>query len=464
MDNHALAPRGSGGIWEGFVPGVGRGTIYKYHVVSRHRGYRVDKADPFAFAAEKPPLTASVVEVLDFTWGDADWMASRAARQKPGSPLSIYELHLGSWRRGHDGRMLGYREIAEPLADYASSMGYTHVELMPVMEHPFYGSWGYQVTGYFAVSARQGRPADFQFLVDTLHRRGIGVLLDWVPSHFPTDEHGLSYFDGTHLYEHEDPRQGFHPDWKSAIFNYGRNEVKSFLISSALFWIERYHADGLRVDGVASMLHLDYSREPGEWIPNAFGGRENLDAIAFLRRMNEHVLDAHPDVVTIAEESTSWPMVTRSTAVGGLGFRMKWDMGWMNDTLEYMELDPVHRAFHHGNLTFRPMYAYSENFVLPLSHDEVVHMKGSLLFKMPGDEWQKFANLRLLFGYQAAVPGKKLLFMGGDIGQWAEWDHDSSVQWHLLGQFRHEGVRRWVAENELADSDRAARRRAMSEF
>jgi 1,4-alpha-glucan branching enzyme len=385
-------------------------------------------------------------------------MDARGGKQKPGSPLSIYEVHAGSWRRGPDGRSLSYRELAEPLAEYVSEMGFTHVELMPVMEHPFYGSWGYQVTGYFAVSSRQGSPADFQYLVDRLHQRGIGVLLDWVPAHFPTDEHGLGYFDGTHLYEHADPRQGFHPDWKSNIFNYGRNEVRSFLISSALFWIEKYHADGLRVDGVASMLHLDYSREPGEWIPNAYGGRENLDAIVFLRRMNEHVLQTHPDVLTIAEESTSWPMVTRPTRVGGLGFRMKWDMGWMNDTLEYLELDPVLRSFHHGNLTFRPMYAYSENFVLPLSHDEVVHLKGSLLFKMPGDEWQKFANLRLLFGYQAAVPGKKLLFMGGEIGQWAEWDHDSSVQWHLLGRPLHDGVRRWVAHlNRLHAGEPALR-------
>jgi 1,4-alpha-glucan branching enzyme len=458
--SHPLAPREPGGVWEGFVPGVGRGAIYKYHLVSRHGGYRVDKADPYGFAAERPPLTASVVDVLDFSnaWHDEEWMRSRGARQKPGSPLSIYEVHLGSWRRGPDGRSLSYREIAEPLADYALELGFTHVELMPVMEHPFYGSWGYQVTGYFAVSSRQGSPADFQFLVDHLHQRGLGVLLDWVPSHFPTDEHGLGYFDGTHLYEHADPRQGFHPDWKSNIFNYGRTEVRSFLLSSALFWIEKYHADGLRVDGVASMLHLDYSREPGEWIPNAYGGRENLDAITFLRRMNEHVLETHPDVLTVAEESTSWPMVTRSTRVGGLGFRMKWDMGWMNDALEYFELDPVLRSFHHGNLTFRPMYAYTENFVLPLSHDEVVHLKGSLLFKMPGDEWQKFANLRLLLAYQAAVPGKKLLFMGGEIGQWAEWDHDSSVQWHLLGQPLHDGVQRWVAHlNRLHAGEPALR-------
>ena len=351
---------------------------------------------------------------------------------------------------------MNYRDVAGPLADYAVEMRYTHVELLPVMEHPYFASWGYQVTGFFAPSARQGSPSDFQYLVDHLHSRGIGVILDWVPSHFPTDEHGLGYFDGTHLFEHADPRQGFHPDWKSAIFNYGRNEVRSFLISSALFWVEEYHADGLRVDGVASMLHLDFSRKPGEWIPNAYGGRENLEAVAFLRRLNDHLLGAHPDVLTIAEESTSWPMVTGPTRLGGLGFRIKWDMGWMNDTLKYMEQDPVYRAFHHGRLTFRPMYAYSENFLLPLSHDEVVHMKGSLLSKMPGDTWQKFANLRLLLAYQAAVPGKKLLFMGGEIGQWAEWDHDSSVQWFLLKEARHAGIQRWTAHLNRLVADEAA--------
>ncbi len=455
-ESHPLARRGAAGVWEGFIPRVGEGDVYKYHLVSEHAGYSVDKADPFAFRQERPPRTASVVQALSFAWGDGDWMASRGALQKPTSPLSIYEVHLGSWRRGPGGRFLTYREIAEPLAEYARAMAYTHVEFLPVMEHPYYASWGYQVTGFFAPSSRQGGPEDFQHLVDHLHQQGIGVILDWVPSHFPTDEHGLGYFDGTHLYEHADPRQGFHPDWKSAIFNYGRPEVKSFLISSALFWVEAYHADGLRVDGVASMLHLDYSRNPGEWIPNEYGGRENLDAIAFLRRMNEHVLRAHPDVLTMAEESTSWPMVTRSTHLGGLGFRMKWDMGWMNDTLEYLELDPVHRAFNHGLLTFRPMYAYSENFLLPLSHDEVVHMKGSLLNKMPGDDWKKFANLRLLLAFQAAVPGKKLLFMGGEIGQWAEWDHDSSLQWHLLEQLAHAGVQRWAAElNRLHASELA---------
>jgi 1,4-alpha-glucan branching enzyme len=454
--SHPLERVTAGGVWEGFVPGVREGAVYKYHLVSAHRGYEVDKADPCAVRQELPPRTASVVRELAFRWGDEAWMESRAARQRPDAPLSVYEVHLGSWRRGPGGRMLTYREIAEPLAKHVREMGFTHVEFLPVMEHPFYGSWGYQVTGFFAASARQGEPEDLQALIDHLHRQEIGVILDWVPSHFPTDEHGLGYFDGTHLYEHADPRQGFHPDWKSAIFNYGRNEVRSFLISSALFWIEKYHADGLRVDGVASMLHLDYSREPGEWIPNAHGGRENLDAIAFLRRMNEHILGAHSDVLTIAEESTSWPMVTRSTHVGGLGFRMKWDMGWMNDALEYLELDPVLRAFNHGLLTFRPMYAYSENFLLPLSHDEVVHLKGSLLNKMPGDNWQKFANLRLLLAYQAAVPGKKLLFMGGEIGQWAEWDHDSSVQWHLVGQPFHDGMRRWVAHLNRLHCDEPA--------
>ncbi len=444
--SHPLKPRGASGVWEGFVAGLGAGTVYKFHIASRHRGYRVDKADPFGFRHEMPPKTASIVCDLDFSWTDADWMASRGQAQRSSSPISVYEVHLGSWRRGPGGRMLTYREIAAPLSEYVRAMGFTHVEILPVMEHPYYASWGYQVTGFFAPSSRQGEPEDFRSLVDHLHREGIGVLLDWVPSHFPTDEHGIGYFDGTHLYEHADPRQGFHPDWKSAIFNYGRPEVRSFLISSALFWIEKYHADGLRVDGVASMLRLDYSRKPGEWVPNSYGGRENLDAIAFLRRLNDHLLEAHPDVLTIAEESHSWPMVTRPTPIGGLGFRMKWDMGWMNDTLEYMELDPVLRAFNHGLLTFRPMYAYTENFMLPLSHDEVVHMKGSLLSKMPGDEWKKFANLRLLLAYQTAVPGKKLLFMGGEIGQWAEWDHDSSVQWILLGQPLHDGVQRWTAD------------------
>ena len=455
---HPLRRRGGSGIWEGFLPGVGPGAVYKYHVVSAHGPYSVDKADPFAFRAERPPRRGSIVATLDFSWTDTAWMEGRGERQKGTSPLSIYEVHPGSWRRvaAEENRSLTYRELALELASYVVDMGFTHVELMPVMEHPFSGSWGYQLTGYFAATSRYGAPEDLAFLIDHLHGRGIGVILDWVPSHFPSDEHGLGYFDGTHLYEHADPRQGFHPDWKSAIFNYGRNEVRSFLLSSAEFWLDVYHADGMRVDGVASMLHLDYSREPGEWIPNAFGGRENLEAISLLRRLNDHVESSRPDVLMIAEESTAWPMVSRPTRVGGLGFDMKWDLGWMNDTLEYMKQDPIYRKYHHDKLTFRPMYAWTENFVLPLSHDEVVHMKGSLLTKMPGDEWQKFANLRLLLAYQWALPGKKLLFMGGEIGQWAEWDHDSSVQWHLLENPRHAGVKTWVAElNRLLAAEAA---------
>jgi 1,4-alpha-glucan branching enzyme len=445
---HRLRPRGQSGVWEGFVPGVGTGAAYKYHIASRHEGYRVDKADPYAFAAEPPPRTGSIVAELDFEWGDQVWMNERGRRQRPSAPISIYEVHLGSWMRSLEpgGRFLNYREIAPLLASYAREMGFTHVELLPVMEHPFYGSWGYQVTGYFAPTSRYGSPADFQFLVDHLHRHEIGVLLDWVPSHFPSDEHGLGFFDGTHLYEHADPRQGFHPDWKSAIFNYGRSEVRSFLLSSAEFWLEKYHADGLRVDAVASMLNLNYSRKAGEWIANVYGGSENLEAISLLRRLNDYVHETRPDVLMVAEESTAWPMVSRPTRIGGLGFDMKWDMGWMNDTLKYMARDPIHRKYHHTELTFRPMYAYSESFVLPLSHDEVVHMKGSLLTKMPGDDWRKFANLRLLLAYQCAVPGKKLLFMGGEFGQWAEWDHDSSLQWHLLEYPAHAGVRRWTAD------------------
>ncbi len=456
-ESHPLSARAQSGIWEGFVPGVGVGSVYKYHVVSRYGGYRVDKADPFARRSEVPPRTGSIVDELDFTWGDADWMKDRSGRQKPSAPLSIYEVHLGSWRRAPEGnRPLTYREIAPQLADYVRRMGFTHVELLPVMEHPFYGSWGYQVTGYFAPTSRYGSPEDFQYLIDSLHREGIGVILDWVPSHFPSDEHGLVYFDGTHLYEHADPRQGFHPDWGSSIFNYGRNEVRSFLFSSASFWLEAYHADGLRVDAVASMLYLDYSRKAGEWVPNPYGGRENLDAISFLRRLNEHVQTAHPDVLTIAEESTAWPGVCRPAHLGGLGFDMKWDLGWMNDTLRYMEQDPIHRKYHHGELTFRPLYAYSENFLLPLSHDEVVHGKGSLLSKMRGDDWQKFANLRLLLAYLFTVPGKKLLFMGGEFAQRAEWNHDTSLDWHLLEYLSHAGVQRWVADlNRLYHSEAA---------
>jgi 1,4-alpha-glucan branching enzyme len=449
---HPLRPRASSGVWEGFVPGVGRGARYKYHVASRLGGYRADKADPFAFHDEVPPSTASIVWPLDYEWGDGEWMASRQGRNALGSPLAIYEVHLGSWRRVPEegNRSLGYREIAPLLAEHVAAAGFTHVELLPIMEHPFFGSWGYQTTGYFAPTSRYGTPQDFMYLVDYLHRHGIGVILDWVPSHFPTDEHGIGYFDGTHLFEHGDPRQGLHPDWNSFIFNYGRNEVRSFLLSSALFWLDRYHADGLRVDAVASMLYLDYSRRQGEWIPNRHGGRENLDAIDFLRRLNVVVYERHPAVQTIAEESTAWPMVSRPTYVGGLGFGMKWDMGWMHDTLAYMAHEPIHRKYHHNQLTFRTMYAFAESFVLPLSHDEVVHGKGSLLGKMPGDEWQKRANLRLLYGYMYTQPGKKLLFMGGEFGQWREWSHDTSLDWHLLDEPTHGMLLRWVRDLNTA--------------
>jgi 1,4-alpha-glucan branching enzyme len=447
-ESHPLRPRGDSGVWEGFVPGVGQGALYKYHVVSRHHGYRVDKADPFAFRAEVPPRTASIVWHAEHDWRDADWMAERGRRQALAAPISVYEVHLGSWMRVPEegNRFLTYRELAPRLAEYVRHLGFTHVELLPVMEHPFFGSWGYQTTGYFAPTSRYGAPEDLMALIDELHQNGIGVVLDWVPSHFPTDEHSLGYFDGSHLFEHADPRKGFHPDWNSLIFNYGRNEVRSFLLSSALFWLDRYHADALRVDAVASMLYLDYSRREGEWIPNEYGGRENLEAIAFLRRFNEAVYTAHPDAQTIAEESTAWPMVSRPTDAGGLGFGMKWDMGWMHDTLRYISKAPVHRKYHQNDLTFRMLYAFTENFLLPLSHDEVVHGKGSLLGKMPGDDWQKFANLRLLLGYQFAQPGKKLLFMGGEFGQWSEWNHDASLDWHLLEYAPHQGLQRWVRD------------------
>jgi len=417
-----LQPRGQSGIWEGFIPGVGKGTLYKYHIISRYRGLRREKTDPLAIYNEIPPKTASVVWELEYDWDDQEWLAKRGEHNTLDKPMAIYEVHLGSWQRvpqeGH--RSLSYRELAPQLTDYVLQMGFSHVEFLPVMEHPFFGSWGYQTTGYFAPTSRYGTPQDFMYLIDRLHQHGIGVILDWVPSHFPTDDHGLGLFDGTHLYEHADPKTGFHPDWKSYIFNYGRAEVQSFLISSALFWLEKYHVDGLRVDAVASMLYLDYSRKDGEWIPNKYGGRENLDAIAFLRRLNEAVYKSYPNVQTIAEESTAWPMVSRPTYLGGLGFGMKWDMGWMHDTLQYMLRDPIYRKYHHNNLTFRMLYAFHENFVLPLSHDEVVHGKGSLLGKMPGDDWQKFANLRLLLGYMYSQPGKKLLFMGAELGQWRE--------------------------------------------
>jgi 1,4-alpha-glucan branching enzyme len=447
-DSHPLESRGPSGIWEGFVPHVGKGTKYKYHIRSRHNRYAVDKADPLGVHCETPPLTASIVWDLEYEWQDDTWMRTRAERNAFTAPIAVYEMHIGSWRRvGEDNnRPLSYRELAEPLAEYLRNMNFTHVELMPVMEHPFYGSWGYQVTGFFAPTSRYGTPQDLMYMIDVLHQNGIGVILDWVPSHFPTDEHGLSYFDGTHLYEHADPRKGFHPDWGSLIFNYGRNEVRSFLLSSALYWLGVYHVDGLRVDAVASMLYLDYSRKQGEWIPNDFGGRENVEAITFLRRMNEDIYKVHPDVQVIAEESTAWPMVSRPTYIGGLGFGMKWDMGWMHDSLRYFSKDPIHRRFHHNDLTFRMMYAFTENFVLPLSHDEVVHGKGSLIGKMRGDEWQRFANLRLLFAHMYSQPGKKLIFMGGEIGQWQEWNHDASLDWHLLEFFPHATLQRWVED------------------
>ena len=446
--SHPLSHRAQSGIWEGFIPGLGPGALYKYHVASKYGAYRVDKADPFAFAFEGPPRTASIVWDLDYAWEDGDWMAQRFRANALDAPQSVYEVHLGSWRRVPEegDRFLTYREMAPLLAEHVQRLGFTHVEFMPVMEHPFYGSWGYQTTGYFAPTSRYGAPQDFMFLVDYLHRHGIGVILDWVPSHFPADEHGPGFFDGTHLYEHADPRQGFHPDWKSAIFNYGRNEVRCFLMSSALFWLERYHADGLRVDAVASMLYLDYSRQEGEWLPNQYGGREDLEAIAFLRQFNTEVYKSFPDIQTAAEESTDWPMVSRPIYVGGLGFGLKWDMGWMHDTLKYMAVDPVFRRYHHNTLTFRMLYAFQENFLLPLSHDEVVYGKGSLLAKMPGDDWQKFANLRLLLGYMYGQPGKKLLFMGGEFGQWSEWYHEASLDWHLLDEPRHAALQRWVED------------------
>jgi 1,4-alpha-glucan branching enzyme len=442
----SLAPRpDSSGIWEGAVPAVLRGQAYKYRITSRVGGYVVDKADPYGVYCESPPATASRVWSLEYDWKDAAWMAARAARNGLDAPMSTYELHVGSWRR-KDGNFLNYRELAHALADYMQEIGFTHVELMPVTEHPFYGSWGYQTTGYFAPTARYGTPQDLMYFVDYLHQKGIGVILDWVPSHFPADEHGLVFFDGTHLYEHADPQQGFHPEWKSAIFNFGRNEVRSFLVSSALFWFEKYHIDGLRVDAVASMLYLDYARKQGEWVPNRFGGRQNLDAIDFLHVLNQAVYRDHPDVTMIAEESTAWPMVSRPTYVGGLGFGLKWNMGWMHDTLEYMKLDPVNRKYHHGQLTFSLIYAFNENFVLPLSHDEVVYGKGSLIGKMPGDDWQKFANLRALYGYMWAHPGKKLLFMGGEFAQRREWTHEGELEWWVSDLPEHAGIKRLIGD------------------
>jgi 1,4-alpha-glucan branching enzyme len=458
-DTHALAVRWDGsGIWEGFIPGVGKGEVYKYFLISKEHNYQVEKKDPIGFFNEVAPKTASISWDLEYQWKDEDWMQRRRWHNSLQAPISIYELQIGSWRKiiEENNRPFSYRELAKPLADYIKQMGFTHVELMPVMEYPFDGSWGYQGVGYFAPTARFGSPQDFMYLIDYLHQNDIGIILDWVPSHFPGDEVGLAYFDGTHLYEHADPRKGFHPDWSSYIFNYGRNEVKEFLISSAFFWLDKFHVDGLRVDAVASMLYLDYSRKHGEWIPNEYGGRENMEAIGFMKRLNEAVYDSYPDVQMIAEESTAWPGVSRPVHLGGLGFGMKWNMGWMHDTLLYMTKDPIYRKYHHNDLTFSFMYAFTENFVLSLSHDEVVHGKKSLLSKMPGDDWQKFANLRLLYGYMYAHPGKKLLFMGQEFGQWAEWSHKHSLDWHLAEHDRHKGLQNLVADlNRLYRTEKA---------
>jgi 1,4-alpha-glucan branching enzyme len=448
-DMHFLRNRDDGsGIFEGFISGIGHGSLYKYHIRSKLKGYRADKGDPYAFCWQEPPDTSSSVWDVMYEWNDTKWMKDRHKNNSLDAPMSIYEVHIGSWRRNPDDtkRFLTYREIAPLLADYVNDMGFTHVEFMPVMEHPFYGSWGYQCTGYFAPTNRYGTPQDFMYLIDYFHQKGIGVILDWVPSHFSDDIHGLVYFDGTYLYEHSDPKKGYHPDWKSYIFNYGRNEVRNFLLNSALFWLEKYHADGLRVDAVASMIYLDYGRKKGEWIPNEYGGKENLEAISFLKNINEVVYEKYPDVQTIAEESTAWPMVSRPVHLGGLGFGMKWNMGWMHDTLDYFSHDPVFRKYRHNQLIFSIIYAFHENFVLSLSHDEVVYGKGSLLGKMPGDDWQKFANLRLLFGYMYCHPGKKLIFMGGEFGQKQEWYHEEGLNWDLFEDHRHFELRRWVRD------------------
>jgi 1,4-alpha-glucan branching enzyme len=436
---------GASGVWEIFIPNVGAGLRYKFRVVGAD-GEAVLKADPLAREAEEPPATASVVTQAAHAWADGDWIDRRGAADPTTAPLSIYEVHLGSWRRGEHGEVLGYRELAEQLADHCVRLGFTHIELLPVAAHPFGGSWGYQVSSYYAPTSRYGSPDDLRWFVDHLHQRGIGVIVDWVPAHFPRDEWALARFDGTALYEHADPRRGAQPDWGTLVFNFGRNEVRNFLVANALFWIEEYHIDGLRVDAVASMLYLDYSRKAGEWLPNQFGGRENLEAIAFVREFNEQVHGRHPGVMTIAEESTAWPGVSRPVSNGGLGFTFKWNMGWMHDTLDYISKDPIFRRYHHQQLTFGVWYAWAENFILPLSHDEVVHLKGSLIGKTPGDRWQRFANLRTLFGWMWAHPGKKLLFMGGEFAQWAEWDHDRSLDWHLLAEEEHAGVQRLVAD------------------
>ena len=443
---HTMRLHPGNGVWELFVPGLGPGTLYKFEILPPF-GPPALKADPYAFAFEAPPRTASVVADLGYAWGDSEWMATREGRHRVDAPLAVYEVHLGSWRRAEGNRFLSYRELGEQLGDYVASLGYTHVELLPVTEHPFYGSWGYQTLGYFAPTCRYGPPQDFKVFVDALHQRGVGVILDWVPAHFPKDPHGLVYFDGTHLYEHEDPRWREHPEWGTRIFNYGRNEVANFLLASALFWLNEYHVDGLRVDAVASMLYLDYGRPEGDWRPNQYGGKENLEAIAFLKRFNEAVYREHPGALTIAEESTAWPMVSRPTYVGGLGFGFKWNMGWMHDTLHYMSRDPVFRKYHHNNLTFGLLYAWHENFILPLSHDEVVYGKGSLRHKMPGDDWQGFANLRAYFAFLYGHPGKKLLFMGAEFGQTNEWYHEAGLDWWLLdaGPY-HQGVQQLIRD------------------
>jgi len=439
--SHQLRSRGNSGVWELFVPGMGAGELYKYALVSNAGEHRVQKADPYAFEFERPPRTASLVTNLDdYQWGDSEWMASRGRRNAHDAPISIYEVHLGSWMRAAGRGYLTYREAADRLAEHCRDLGFTHVELLPITEHPFDGSWGYQPTGYFAPTSRFGKPAEFMAFIDHLHRSGIGVILDWVPAHFPSDEHGLGFFDGTHLYEHADPRLGKHRDWDTLIFNYSRHEVRNFLLGSGLFWLDRYHVDGLRVDAVASMLYLDYSRKEGEWLPNEYGGNENLAAISFLKTFNERVYAEFPGVMTIAEESTAWPMVSRPTYLGGLGFGFKWNMGWMHDVLEYISKDPIHRTYHHDKLTFGLLYAFTENFILPFSHDEVVHGKGSMCSKMPGDEWQQFANLRALYGFMWTHPGKKLLFMGQEFGQRAEWNHDQSLEWWVTKFPLHAGV------------------------
>jgi 1,4-alpha-glucan branching enzyme len=443
---HPMRARGASGIWELFLPGLGEGDVYKFEIKNRASGLVALKADPFAFYSEVRPKTASIVHDIDhYEWHDAVWMAERERRQALNAPIAIYEVHLGSWMRGQGNRTLTYRELAEKLADYVARLGFTHVQLLPVMEHPLDESWGYQTTGYFAPTSRFGTPEDFMGFVDYLHQHSIGVILDWAPAHFPSDSHGLAYFDGTHLYEHEDPRLREHPDWGTRIFNYARTEVASFLLNSALCWLDKYHVDGLRVDAVASMLYLDYSRKPGEWIPNRYGGNENLEAIEFVKRFNEIVHRQHPGVLTIAEESTAWTGVSRPTYLGGLGFSLKWNMGWMHDTLLYFSKEPIHRKFHHNNLTFSLLYAFTENFVLVLSHDEVVHGKRSLLSKMPGDDWQMFANLRALFAFMCAHPGKKMLFMGGEFGQWIEWNCQQSLDWNLLEYEPHRKLQHLVA-------------------